>query len=101
MWPFQEIYDAIKDWKTPNWLKVLLQEIQDIIVSILLQIGEEYLESIRAKIIEVDAMGIPNKDKFNIVFTFVKQLNVGLKDSAINLIIEALFQQVKQTGVLS
>lgn len=92
---FQTVYDTIKNWKAPAWVKIFLQEIQDIIVSVALQVGRDYLDNLRNKIIEVSMQDISNENKFKIVFDYGKYLMVNIKDSYLNLLIEILVNKLK------
>lgn len=93
--PFRIAYDWIKSRKTPAWLKTILGEIQDIIKRVLIQVGQNYIAQLQAKIIEVSKKDIPGEEKFGVVFAYARQLGINLKDSALNTLIEALYQKVK------
>lgn len=93
---FQNVYDWIKNIKTPNWLRALLQEIQDILVATILSIGKEYLDQITAKILEVNGQNIPPEMKFKIVFNFSKNLLPQAKDSVLNALINLLVLRMKE-----
>jgi hypothetical protein len=77
------------------WIKEILQQIQDIIISILLAVGKEYLSKIQEEIITISTKEWSNTQKMSYIFTYIKKLNLGLKDSAINLLIETLYQRLK------
>ena len=96
----QKIYDSIKSFKAPTWLKNILQEIQNILVQVMLQVGKEYISKIQDKIIEVSKYDINNKEKFRAVFDFTKALTPTLKDSAINLLLETLVSKLKKDEVI-
>lgn len=95
---FQKLYDFFKNLPVPEWLKKLISEINDIIINVLTQIGKEALEAIKTKIIEVAGEDLTNEEKFKRVFEYAKiALNLThLKDSAINLAIEMLFNILKK-----
>lgn len=95
---FQRLYDAFKNYKAPEWLVDFLGKLQEILLPILLQIGKEYVEAIKGKIIEVSAENIANEEKFKKVFDYIKtELKIThLKDSAINLAIESLVNYLKK-----
>ena len=95
---FQKAYDWIASFKTPRWLKAFLQEIQDMLVATLLQIGKEYLKNLENKILEVADMNIPSDQKFMIVFTWGKQNIPNIKDSILNLAIEILVSLLKKNS---
>jgi len=94
---FQKAYDFFKNLTAPEWLVELLQKIQDIVFSIIMQIGKDYLDKIRAKIIEVNALPLSNEEKFKKVFDYARvELMLTLSDSNLNLIIEALVNALKK-----
>jgi beta-xylosidase len=95
---FQFIYDAIKRIKTPKWLVPILEEIQALLVSALLNIGKEYVRKISDKIIEVENTSMSSREKFENVFKFARKNLPYIKDSVINLIIETLFNLIKSKG---
>jgi hypothetical protein len=94
---FQTIYDFIKNIKTPKYIKDLLGQIQSIIISILIQVGECYLKGLQEQIISVETLHPTwsNRQKFEFVFKWGKENIPGVKDSALNLAIEALFSTIK------
>ena len=98
----QELYDKIKDWKAPEWLKKLLQELQDLTISILTTVGEEYLKKIEEKILEVSSKPISSEDKFKEVFAYARA-DLGLehlKESGLNLVIELLVSKLKKNRTI-
>ena len=96
----QKIYDGIKGFKTPSWLKTILQQVQDILITIALQVGREYLNDLQKKMIEVSQSDISNEEKFRQVFDYGKMKFAGIKDSYLNLLIEVLVNRLKANKVL-
>ena len=82
-------------WTVPQWVKNVLNVIWDILKSILIQVGKEALGKIKAKIIEVNSQNISNEKKFQIVYDYAKSLIPNMKESALNLLIESLVNQLK------
>ena len=97
---FQKLADMIKGFKTPGWLKVILQEIQSILVVIALQVGKDYLTNLQNKIISVSQLDVSNTEKFRQVFNYGKQLLPTIKDSYLNLLIELLVSRLKVNKVV-
>ena len=99
---FQSAYNWIKGIKTPTWLKAMLQVVQDILISIAKQIGREYLNQLRTKIIEVSKKDISTEQKFKEVFTYARvSLKLSdIKDSALNLLIESLVNSLKKDNII-
>ena len=98
----QEMYDKIKDWKAPEWLKKLLQELQDLTISIITTVGEDYLRQIEEKILEVSSKPIPSEDKFKEVFAYIRA-DLGLahiKDSVLHLVIELIVNRLKRNRTI-
>ena len=93
-----KIWDGIVAFFSQGWVKAIIKAITSILGDVLKQVGKEALEKIRAKILEVSATNMSNKQKFDTIFNFVKSLVPGLKDSAINLLIETLYNQLKTAG---
>ncbi len=97
---FQSLYDTIKNIKTPKWYKALMAEVQDLIISIILQVGKDYVHQLQFKILEVSKMNIPSEQKFVLVFNFGKELIPTIKDSFLNLLIETLVNRLKINKVI-
>ena len=98
----QKIYDTIKRIRTPRWLKVILGEMQELVIAILLRVGKQYLESIKEKIIEVNGMHISNEEKFNKVFDYCREeLNLSeMRESALDYIIQFLVTKLKGQKII-
>lgn len=75
-------------------------EIQEIILSILYQVGKEYLTRLEEEIIKVAQMDMSNEAKFKTVFTYARTMGIELKDSALRLLIEALVNRLKDYKVI-
>lgn len=104
--PFQSAYNWIKNIKTPTWLKTLLAQLQDILISLLKQAGQAYIQYLQSKILEASTHSDwNNKQKFDYVFIEAKkgfvEFGITLKDSEINALIEFLFSQLKKSGVVA
>jgi hypothetical protein len=82
------------------WFKAFLMFAVDKLRNILEVIGQEAYEKIKAKIIEVSKMDITNKAKVDLVFKFIKSLVPVLSDSAVNYMIEAIVQELKDKKVI-
>lgn len=103
---FQEVYDWIGSLKTPRWLKDLLQQIQDLMIIILKQVTQAYIQYLQSKIIEASQHSEwSNKQKFGYVFEQAKlgftEFAITLKDSEINVLIEFLVNKLKKNGVIT
>jgi hypothetical protein len=102
---FQRCYDAIKNWKTPQWLKLLLAQLQALMIQILVQAGQAYIQFLQSKILEAASHNDwSNEEKFDYVFNAAKggfvEFSITLKDAELNCIIEFLVAQLKKSGVI-
>lgn len=77
------------------WFKATLASVVDKLKDILLQVGQDALEKIKAKVAEVAVMNISSEKKAKIVFDYIKSLVPILSDSAVNYLLETLVQQHK------
>jgi len=96
--PLQAAYDWIDRIKTPGWLKVMLQNIQDILWQTCLQIGASYIRQIEEEIIRVSPLQISGQEKFKKVYEFARDLGLGVKENILNTLINALVMRLKNNG---
>ncbi len=94
--PLQKVYNWLKKLAVPKWLKIIIQEINDLMIAVMLQVGKDAIGTMKKKIVEVANMNIPNEEKFNVVFKFGKQSFRDIKDSTLNLLIETLVSYLKK-----
>lgn len=102
---WQKMYNAIKNWQPPQWVKLLLGQLNDMMITILKETGKAYVEYLKAKIIEAaNHSDWSNEEKFGYVFNAAKSGLVGfsitLKDREINVIIEFLVNELKKSDVI-
>ena len=90
----------LKSIFSSGWMKAILQFILSHLKTVLVQVGKEVYDRVKAKIVEVSGMQITNKEKFDLVFKYAKGLLPEIKDSALNLLIESLVNQLKVRGTL-
>lgn len=83
-----------------NWLKNILAIVVSILKPVLTQVGKEAIDKIKQKIIAVASENTTNKDKFNKVVGFAKELLPTMKDSALNLLVESLVNILKTKGAI-
>lgn len=99
--PFQRAYDWFKNLTAPQWLRQIIKTLNDLLISLALQIGKNAINKIKAKIIEVaDNPKLTNEDKFKEVFDFTIELSPQLSERYINLLIESLVNQLKEDSVI-
>ena len=103
---FQELYDAINNWRAPAWLRDFLANLQTIIVQIAEKAGQTYLSYLEAKIIE--AAGNPaltSDQKFKFVWDAARSGAVAslkdLKDNELNAIINTTVSALKASGKIA
>ena len=102
---FQKAADAIRGWKTPDWLVSFLAGLQMVIISIAQKAGQAYLSYIEAKIIEsAGNASLTSAQKFQYVWDAAKSGAVAtlkdLKDSELNAIIETTVAALKANGTI-
>lgn len=93
---FQKSANWLKKITFPNWLKLMIKEIWDIVYAIFLSVGKEYIRQLETKIMEVAQDNtLTNEQKFNIVFKYARTIGITIKDSALRLLIEAIVLYLK------
>ena len=100
---FQKPYDAIKRWTAPAWLKNLLKTSNDIMMAILEEVSQAYIDYLKAKIIEASEHSDWSAgQKFEYVFKEAKSgfvsFGITLKDRQINALIQFLVNKMKEGG---
>ena len=97
----QKIYNAIKNFKTPLWLKLILAELQKVIVGILIQVGQEALGKLEDQILKVNAMHISNEDKLKKVYDYcINTLGIDAREHLLRLLIESTIARLKKKNVI-
>ena len=92
----QNIYDAIKNAKTPGWLKYLLKYIVE---PVLKSVGTMAYEEIRrAVIVAAGDANLDNQQKFDYVINRVKEMFPDIKDNALRMATETVVAELKQKG---
>ena len=103
---FQRVYNWIKDWTTPQWLKDALDMIIfDVVIPTIKELGEEgYNEFVRL-IIEASKMDISGQKKFDYVYSEVckgwARGKANITESFINRAIELVFAELKERKIIS
>jgi hypothetical protein len=97
---FQKVYDAIKKWQAPKWFTTLMGECQSIFLATLYQIGKDQMEAIKDKVIEVAGSTMSSEDKFKEVFNYCKSININIKGSVLNALINAIVLALKNKGTI-
>lgn len=96
---WQKIYDKIHAWRPQAWLKLLLQEINDALISILIGVGQDFIQKASYKIISLAKSDISNSDKVEQFKKWALLEIPNAKDSTINLIREMLVVKFKMQGL--
>jgi hypothetical protein len=97
---WQKWYDKIKAWEAPKWFTDLMAECQAAFLAALYQIGKDQMNAIKDKVIEVAGSDMSNDDKFKSVFNYVKSINISIKDSVLNALINAIVLALKNKGTI-
>ena len=100
--PFQRAYDIIKGLKTPEWLKRILNVVEDIAKEVFTQLGKEAMEYLRDAIFKQANLDITGKEKLeNVVKGFREHyIGINITDYMLNIAIELLLGELKQSGIL-
>jgi methyltransferase-like protein len=102
--PFQYAANFINSIKTPKWLKDFFQEVQDIMIILAKQTGQNYIDFLETKIIEVADGNMSNTAKFNAVWEAARSgivtAVVTLKDAELKLLIEFLVNKLKKKNII-
>jgi hypothetical protein len=101
----QELYDAIKNWKAPAWLKTFISDLQTVLVKIAIAAGEAYIQYLEQKVIEAAGMDITPEAKFQFVFDAAKSSAIpaleALGTSELNTLIENIVSVLKSKGTIA
>jgi hypothetical protein len=102
---FQNIYDAIKNWQPPAWVKALLSRLNDVIITILKQAGQAYIDYLKTEIIfAANHSDWSSKQKFQYVYDMAKkgfvEFGITLKDNELNTIINYFVSLLKKEGAI-
>jgi len=97
---FQRIYNWFFRIKTPIWVRELGFDLQTAIGDALVELGQRTYNLLQEKIILEAQSNKPSAEKFKAVFDYAKKLGVGLKDSALNAVINAIVLVLKNKGAI-
>ena len=97
---FQSIYDFIKGFRGPAWLRDLLAELQTIIWQTALEMGKDTFSKLEGKILEVASSNMSNSDKLESVVDYARTITVGIKDRVLYAIVTAIVLRFKNRGYL-
>jgi hypothetical protein len=102
---FQELYDAINNWRAPAWLRDFLANLQTVIVKIAESAGQAYLSYLEAKIIEAAGnASLTSEQKFKFVWDAARSGAVAslneLKDNELNALINVTYSSIKARGII-
>mgnify|MGYP001350122344 CR=1 FL=1 len=102
---FQKAYDFFRNIKTPTWLKILLGELQDLMIVVLQKAGKDYINFVTEQVIAAaQDNNMSSGEKFDYVFKQAKKhltlCVFTLKDNEINCIIEFICSKLKGQKVI-
>lgn len=102
---FQRIYNWIRDWSTPKWLKDVLDFLFfEIVMPTIRQLGEQGYAELTRHIIDASKMDVSGRKKFEYVYDeFCKGYGRTLGDvgeAFINRAIELVFAELKERGII-
>lgn len=106
----QKLYDKIKAWKGPEWLRVIGDKVQELLKHVFnfaVSYGVEAMRDIAREVISDisnDPKLVTDKAKRNAAFKRIKarllEEGMTIKDSVINLGIELVVNELKNLGKL-
>ena len=93
-----KVYEAIKGIKTPQWLQVILKEIQVIVVQVAIGVGKEVIANLKKKIMDVADTDMSPEEKIDEVFDWCKKqlAFVEIKDRYLNMLIEIIYNYLRE-----
>jgi len=97
---FQRAYDWIKGIKSPQWLVDMLQELQDIMVTIFMTAGKAYIKYLEELILDaVKRTDLTDREKFEFVFNNARASGIqalnDLRDNELTTLINYLYTNYK------
>lgn len=98
---WQKMYDFFDKIKTPSWLKVLLEELQDLMWVIIKKAGQDYINFVTEQILVASQdKTMTSAEKFDYVYKQAKKhLTLAvftLKDNELNCLIEFIVSKLKR-----
>ena len=94
---FQSIYNWIKTWDYPKWLKPMVQYVNDAVVAIGLKVGQDFVQKARYQIISLaQDKTLSNEQKIKRFKDWALTEMPGLKDQVINCLREFLYLEIKK-----
>ncbi len=102
---FQTIYDAIKNWQVPKWIKEIMSQLNVLMMAILRTAGQSYIIYLETTIIEAaQNKNLSSEQKFQWVFKQAKQgfkiYSVEFKDNVLGTLINYLVSQLKKDNII-
>ena len=100
---FQVMYDGIKSMKYPWFITNFLGKVEDIVKSLLFQLGRAFVIDLENAILSAQAIpGLTNPQKRDYAVTIMRAKYTGaeIADSALNLAIEMVVNILKKSQTI-
>ena len=99
---FQPVFNFFKRLRAPRWLKNFFDDVQNFIITVLHEVGEDALRSIEHEIVRVNSESITGRKKFDKVYDFaINKLDLGrISNVVLDSIIQFLVLRLKNKNVI-
>lgn len=92
---WQKIYDAIRFYQPPSWIKAFMKDLNDALISLLIGVGQDFIQKAKLEIISLAKSDMSNAEKVTAFKKWAQDEMPGIKDQVINLIRETLYAKIK------
>ncbi len=101
----QKFYNWLKSLRYPAWLRPYVQELNDLMIALFKEAGQQYINYLKTKIIEAaQNKNWTSRERFEYVFKEAKkgfvEFSITLKDNELNTIINYLYTQLHKISVI-
>jgi len=98
----QDLYDRIRNFKTPEWMKILLGIAEDVLTQVFEIIKEEGKNFLKDEIYKQSKLDISGTEKLqNVANAFKKKyFEISIPRSWLNMAIDVLLTELKKSGAI-
>lgn len=101
---FKTIKEWVQSFKLPDWIRDILSKLYvNVLLPIIQQLGKDALSLIQTLIVEASNKDISGEDKFKWVVKEFRERysDDSIKDRALNLAVEVLFNYLKNINMIT
>ena len=92
-----KVFDWIKTWNYPKWLKPIIQNVNDAMVAIALKVGQDFIQKARYQIVSLyQDKSLTSEQKIRKFKDWSIMEMPGIKDQVINCLREFLYLEIKK-----